>query len=78
MGSGIRVTGAGNHLEGNNLLSNFDWGLSLFGGGNLVIGNSASGNTGGNYNIPSGNAAGPIAGALDVPTTTSPNANYEY
>ncbi|MEK7757717.1 MAG: right-handed parallel beta-helix repeat-containing protein, partial [Planctomycetota bacterium] len=78
VGSGIRVTGAGNRLEGNHLLSNVDWGLSLFGGGNLVIGNSASGNTGGNYNIPSGNAAGPIVTATDMATNTSPNVNYDY
>ena len=44
----------------------------------LVIGNSASGNTGGNYNIPSGNAAGPIVTTTDLATNTSPNVNYDY
>jgi parallel beta-helix repeat protein len=78
VGSGIRVTGTGNRLEGNHLLSNFDWGLSLFGGGNLVIGNSASGNTAGNYDIPSGNAAGPIVTSAALLSNTSPNANYDY
>jgi parallel beta-helix repeat protein len=62
-GSGIRVTGTGNRIESNHLLGNFDWGLSLFGGGNLVIGNAAADNRIADYDIAAGNSYGPIVSA---------------
>ena len=57
-GAGIHVTGGDNRIEGNNNIG-ADRGIDVDLAGNLIIRNSASGNTT-NYNIAAGNRYGPI------------------
>ncbi len=86
--SGIYVTGEGCRIEGNSVLDN-DQGLTVDGTGNLVIRNSASGNTNANYAILSGNMVGvtvvaPTSGLLAGSSggagvgTTDPWGNISY
>jgi parallel beta-helix repeat protein len=87
-GAGIHVTSSDNRVEGNNVTDN-DRGIDVDVSGNLVIRNSASGNTS-NYEIVAGNAVGaivvtaasvaisgngPFASSL---TSTDPWANFSY
>ncbi len=76
-GAGINVTGSGNRIEANDL-KNCSFGLlAAPGTGNLIIRNSAGGNTGGDYVIGSNNAAGPIVTRNNVATNTNPHANFD-
>ncbi|MFL6543118.1 MAG: right-handed parallel beta-helix repeat-containing protein [Chthoniobacterales bacterium] len=60
--AGIFISGSTNRIEANSCISNRNGlGISVpTGKDNLIIKNSASGNTGGNYNMGSGNAFGPV------------------
>jgi parallel beta-helix repeat protein len=71
---GLRVGGSGNRIDGNTLVGN-EIGLIVTGVGNTIHRNAASKNPGGNYQIASGNDAGPISSAA---AATSPWANIEY
>ena len=61
--AGIRANSADNRIESNNVLDS-PIGLEVVGLGNLIIGNSASGNTS-NYEIDAGNKVGAIVEAPD-------------
>jgi parallel beta-helix repeat protein len=88
-GAGIHATAFANRIESNNLVSN-DRGIDVDAGGNLIIKNSARGNTN-NYDIAADNRYGPIvdltaAGTVaatgnSAPGTTvnaDPQANFAY
>jgi hypothetical protein len=92
--AGIRVTGAGNRIDGNHFtfhnFKNFAIGMYVTGTGNLIIRNTSHGNNA-DYIIGSDNRYGPIiditaAGtvavlgrsATDTTTTTHPWANFVY
>jgi hypothetical protein len=85
--SNIRVTGSDNRIDGNNLTDS-PVGLDVIGTGNLIIGNSTSGNTS-NYEIVVGNKVGVIVDAPDSVAisgstggagvgTTNPWANFSF
>ena len=86
-GAGIHVTGSDNRIEGNNVTDNAR-GLDIDFAGNLIIRNSASGNTS-NYEIVANNKVGtivlaPNSGAISGDTggagvgSTDPWANFSY
>ena len=75
-GAGIHAVASDNRIEGNNVIDN-DRGIECDSSVNLIIRNSASGNTI-NYDIGASNAAGPILSPADLATNTNPHANYEY
>lgn len=75
-GAGIHATGADNRIEANNLVSN-DRGITTVAAGNLVIRNSASGNTTA-YSFAAGTVAGPTVTSATILTSTSPHANYDF
>ncbi|HVZ94991.1 MAG TPA: right-handed parallel beta-helix repeat-containing protein [Phycisphaerales bacterium] len=89
-GSGIRITNTDNRIEGNNCTDN-DIGIHVIASGNLIIRNSCSGNTGGNWDLVANNVYGTIvdrtAPASPAVTTdsaastlgsTDANANWTY
>lgn len=89
-GAGIHATGDDNRIEGNNVTEN-NRGIDVDAAGNLIIKNSASGNTTFNYDIVAGNVFGavvdrtaPASGAvngnsaLSSAGTTDPWANISY
>lgn len=73
VGAGVRATGGDNRIEANEL-TNADYGLRLEAAGNVVIKNSASGNST-NYSIVAGNDVGPIGTAA---ASVSPWANLAF
>ena len=75
-GAGIYATGARNRIEGNNVTDQ-DAGIDCDALGNLVIRNSASGNTI-NYDIVAGNTVGPVVTDANIATSSNPHANYAY
>jgi parallel beta-helix repeat protein len=79
-GAGIHATGIRNRIEENQVLDN-DRGIDVDSSGNLVVRNSASGNTT-NYDIHSGSGSGPIVtagGDLSIPTNGNhPWANFAH
>jgi parallel beta-helix repeat protein len=87
-GAGIHATGNNSRIE-NNDVTNSTRGIDISGVNNLIIKNSASGNTT-NYNIASGNSVGPIVTAAtnasaitsnSAPSTLNsvdPWANFSY
>lgn len=76
-GAGIAVVTSGDcRIEGNNVCGN-DRGIEVSTSGNIVIGNTASGN-GVNYQIGASNTAGPIISAATINGNTNPAANYEF
>lgn len=79
-GAGIRVLFSSNRIEGNHVLNN-DYGIFIqanaFLNGNLVIRNSALGNTT-NYVVGSDNIVGPIVTRLTIGTNQNPHANYTF
>ena len=76
-GAGIALVGDDNRVDGNNVTIN-DFGVQATAAGNLIIRNSASGNTSGNYSIVAGCAVGPIVTEANIAASTNPHANYSY
>ncbi|MCK6455613.1 MAG: right-handed parallel beta-helix repeat-containing protein [Phycisphaerae bacterium] len=77
LGAAIHVTGSDNRIEGCNVTDTII-GLDVDGAGNVIVGNTASGNTT-NYDIVAGNSAGPITNVAGAAITTSnPWENFEY
>ena len=74
--AGIHATGSGNRIEANHVINN-DVGIDVGSAGNLIIRNSARGNTS-NYDIASGNTVGPIIDDSDIATDSNPHANYAF
>ena len=75
-GAGIWVIGGRNRVEANNV-ADADRGIDVDSNNNIIIENSASGNTN-NYTIVAGNTVGPIIAGSDPITTTNPWANFSY
>ena len=88
-GAGLHVTSSDNRIEGNQVTDN-DRGIDVDASLNLIIKNSASGNTT-NYVFVASNRYGPIIditavgtaavsgnSAADTTTTTHPWANFTY
>lgn len=73
-GAGIHVTVNLCRIERNHVTGN-DRGIDVDSGSNLIVGNSAGGNTT-NYDIVAGNASGPIVTGANIATNTNPHANY--
>ncbi len=63
-GAGIHVVGGGSRIEGNNVTVNAR-GIDVDAGGNIVVRNSAHGNST-NYDIGANNAYGPVVGVAGV------------
>jgi parallel beta-helix repeat protein len=77
-GSGIYVGGEPNRIEGNNVTDNY-YGIqvtTINGANNLIIRNSASGNTT-NY-VFSGAMAGTVVTSATINSSSNPNANFSY
>lgn len=73
--AGIHATGSGNRIEDNHVIGN-NIGIDVDSTGNLIIKNSAQGNST-NYDIALGNTAGPTLGTGDI-VSDNPHANYEF
>lgn len=73
--AGIRATGSANRVEANHVIGN-NIGIDVDAAGNLIIKNSAQGNST-NYDIALGNTAGPTLGTGDI-VSDNPHANYEF
>ena len=69
------MSSAGNRIEGNNVIDS-DRGIDVDVTGNIIIKNTARGNTT-NY-IVAGNTVGPILGISDPIVSTNPWANFSY
>lgn len=91
-GAGIHALTTDNRIEGNNC-TGADFGIDVDGSGNIIIRNTCSGNTTGNWEIVVNNVYGPImdrtapasaavaAGvnsAASTLATADPNANFSY
>ena len=74
--AGIRATGSANRIEDNHVIGN-NVGIDIDAAGNLIIKNSASGNTT-NYEFAADNTVGPTVGNSDIVSSSNPHANYEY
>ena len=74
--AGIRATGSANRVEANHVIGN-NVGIDIDEAGNLIIKNSASGNTT-NYEFAADNTVGPTVGSSDIVSSSNPHANYEY
>jgi parallel beta-helix repeat protein len=77
VGAGISAGTGGNRIEGNNVVNNPRGIASNPSTGNLIIRNSATGNTT-NYDINIVNTAGPIITSASIGTNCNPVANYSY
>ncbi|MHC4575586.1 MAG: right-handed parallel beta-helix repeat-containing protein, partial [Planctomycetota bacterium] len=86
--AGIYVSASDNRIEGNHVTDN-DLGIDVNGGGNIIIKNTASGNTGtgtpsAHYDIAANNSYGPIinvSGVGDISATAGadhPWANFQF
>jgi hypothetical protein len=79
--AGIRVNGANNRIDGNNVLNHSraltDVGIQVSAAGNLVVRNSASNNTA-NFSITGVNTVDPVITATGTITSTNPWANFEF
>ena len=77
--AGIQVSGGGSRIEGNHARANTGTGIraTAVNGGdiNVIIRNTAGGNTAGNFNPASGTNFGPLQNAA---TATSPTANHQF
>lgn len=76
--AGIHVLGSGNRIDSNNVYSN-NYGIRVDAADNLIVRNSARGNTSGNYSAPLGSEYGQI---ITNPgngfVATNPWANFAY
>jgi parallel beta-helix repeat protein len=75
-GAAIHTIGIQNRIESNHA-NNSDRGIDIDDPDNIIIKNSASGNTA-DYSIVGGNTVGPILGAADPIVSTNPWANFSY
>jgi parallel beta-helix repeat protein len=75
-GAGVHATGSRNRIEANTVVSN-DRGIDVDIADNVIIRNSASGNTT-EYDIAAGNTAGPIVTTATIAGSSNPHANYDY
>lgn len=86
-GAGIHATSSDNRIEGNNVADN-DRGIDVDLAGNIIVRNTASGNTTNNWDVVAGNvilvinatAAGAVTGNSGgtAPGSTDPSANFTY
>jgi len=76
-GAGIHITQTDNRIDGNTVTSN-DRGFDVDATGNLIIRNSASGNTTSNYDYVLPQTIGPIISATGTITSTNPWANFLF
>jgi len=75
---GIHVFEAGSRIENNHALRN-GIGLQVDSSGNLVTGNSASGNVTNAFSIVAGNMAGPILNSpAMIATNVNPSVNFAF
>ena len=74
IGAGIAATSSRNRIEGNNVSGNDVNGIHVTAVGNLILRNSASGNTPKNYEIVANNRYGEIVD-LTAPNTDAPSGN---
>lgn len=72
-GAGIRVSGSGSRIDGNNVTAN-DWGIDVSSANNIVVRNTASGNST-NFNIVGGNSVGTIT---NTPVGAGAWNNFTY
>jgi len=75
-GAGIHVLDADNRIEANNVTA-YLRGIDVDVAGNLIIRNSASGNTT-NYDIVAGNTVGPTVTSATIAGSSNPHANYDF
>jgi hypothetical protein len=75
-GDGVRVVGAGNRIEANHCTGH-EHGIMLEQAGNLVLRNSARGNTV-NYDITGTQTIGPVITETGTLTNANPWANFEF
>ena len=64
-------------VEGNTV-TNYTRGYRVDTPGNLIIRNSATGNTDNYGTIAAGNTVGPIVGSSNIGSSNNPHANYQY
>ena len=76
-GAGIHVIQTDNRIDGNTVTTN-DRGIDVDVAGNLIIRNSASGNTTANYDWAGTQTIGPIITATGTITSTNPWANFLF
>lgn len=78
IGSGIYVSGPDNRIDNNNVIGN-DFGINVDGTGNLIVRNSASGNTSSNYSFNvAGNKNAQVLSPGSAFVSTDPWANFAY
>lgn len=83
-GDGIDALGNRNRIEGNNATGNTGFGVRVNNINaprhNLIIRNSAAGNTAGEYVVFSDNAFGPVVSKANVTngSNTNPHANFDF
>lgn len=86
--AGIFLQGSRNRVEGNHctwLGANNDFGIQVQGEtldddavtGNMIIGNSASGNGGGNFDVPPGNYLGTVLTTASSGSSSAAHANFD-
>jgi len=75
-GAGIHATSGDNRIDGNTVTDN-DRGIEVDIAGNLIVRNSASGNST-NYVITGTQTIGPIITATGTITNTNPWANFSF
>ena len=75
-GAGIRCTGSGTRIEGNNMVGN-DVGVVVTSSASLVVRNSFNGNAV-RDSIVAGNSVGPFITSATIGTNTNPHANYAF
>lgn len=66
-----------NHIEAN-MFTRGTYGIQITGTGNLIIRNSASGNSVSNYSVVANNTFAPVVTSALIASSTNPHANYAY
>jgi cysteine-rich repeat protein len=74
--AGIRLSGGGSRVEGNHVVGGSGFGFRIESAGNLIVRNSASGNSAGAYSIANGNDFGQILSPGANFTNDAPWANF--